>query len=265
MAELDDLLKNLWDKYLKQNDGARAVYKALKDEGEKVVNDHIAFRTFDHPRVNVEQLAKPFVKFGYQAEGDYVFSAKHLRAKHYEHPDENYPLIFISELTSCAFSTELQSAVNEMVDQIPKGAEDGWDFSVTGRRWEITYAGYQRLQAESEYAAWLSAWGYCANHFTVSVNDLENFESLEALNKFLKEKGFALNDSGGEIKGSPEEFLEQSSTMASKVNCEFSDSTQEIPCCYYEFARRYEQPDGMMFRGFIAQSADKIFESTDNK
>ena len=28
------------------------------------------------------------------------------------------------------------------------------------------------------------------------------------------------------------------------------------------FARRYEQPDGRLFTGFIAQSADKIFEST---
>ena len=35
-----------------------------------------------------------------------------------------------------------------------------------------------------------------------------------------------------------------------------------IPCCYYEFAKRYTQADGKLFRGFVAQSADKIFEST---
>ena len=33
-----------------------------------------------------------------------------------------------------------------------------------------------------------------------------------------------------------------------------------IPGCYYEFALRHNN-----FDGFIAGSADKIFESTDNK
>jgi len=37
----------------------------------------------------------------------------------------------------------------------------------------------------------------------------------------------------------------------------------EIPSCYYEFARRYEDKNGELYGGFIAKSADKIFESTD--
>ncbi|MEJ2595547.1 MAG: DUF1338 domain-containing protein, partial [bacterium] len=37
-----------------------------------------------------------------------------------------------------------------------------------------------------------------------------------------------------------------------------------IPSCYYEFARRYPDASGKLYGGFIAKSADKIFEITDN-
>ena len=39
-----------------------------------------------------------------------------------------------------------------------------------------------------------------------------------------------------------------------------TDETHDITGCYYEFALRHNK-----FDGFIAGSADKIFESTDNK
>jgi len=81
----------------------------------------------------------------------------------------------------------------------------------------------------------------------------------------LKTNNFLLNDSGGEIKGSTDVYLEQSSTRADPTQVAFSDGTKTIPCCYYEFAKRYTMPDGKLFTGFVAQSADKIFESTDNK
>jgi len=37
---------------------------------------------------------------------------------------------------------------------------------------------------------------------------------------------------------------------------------RDVPTCYYEFAKRYPGPDGKLFPGFVAASADKIFEST---
>ncbi|MCH1414074.1 MAG: DUF1338 family protein, partial [Glaciecola sp.] len=124
---------------------------------------------------------------------------------------------------------------------------------------------YLTLLEESEYAAWMSAWGYIPNHFTVSVNQLSNFDTLESVNDKLKLAGFTLNTSGGEIKGSPEVLLEQSSTMADKAPVEFSDGPQTIPSCFYEFARRYDVTPGKLYTGFVAASADKIFESTNVK
>jgi hypothetical protein len=72
-----------------------------------------------------------------------------------------------------------------------------------------------------------------------------------------------LNSSGGEVKGTPEELLEQSSTKAGILPIDFVEGTFEIPSCYYEFAFRYPDTDGKLYSGFIAKSADKIFESTD--
>ena len=71
-----------------------------------------------------------------------------------------------------------------------------------------------------------------------------------------------MNSSGGEIKGTPEELLQQSSIMANHINVEFKEGVYSIPGCYYEFAQRYPDETGKLYSGFIAKSADKIFEST---
>ncbi|MGL4896671.1 MAG: DUF1338 domain-containing protein, partial [Shewanella sp.] len=60
----------------------------------------------------------------------------------------------------------------------------------------------------------------------------------------------------------PEVLLEQSSTMADTIAVEFSDGVLEIPSCFYEFALRYPKANGELYTGFVAASADKIFEST---
>lgn len=53
--------------------------------------------------------------------------------------------------------------------------------------------------------------------------------------------------------------------MANTVQVTFDDGSAEVPGCFYEFARRYPDADGSLFQGFIAASADKIFESTDRR
>ena len=80
----------------------------------------------------------------------------------------------------------------------------------------------------------------------------------------LLTNGFQLNSSGGLIKGTPAEFLEQSSTLAEEVDVKFEEGIYKIPSCYYEFAKRYVLPQTQkLYTGFVAASADKIFESTD--
>ena len=106
-------------------------------------------------------------------------------------------------------------------------------------------------------------YGYRVNHFAIKVNDLKDFRSLQQVNAFVKGHGYLMNAVGGEIYGTPEELLEQSSTKAEIIPVEFSDGAFEIPSCFYEFTLRYPDAHGRLYSGFIAANADKIFESTD--
>lgn len=259
---LAQLLDKMWVDYTAINPLAQKIFDTLTQEGEVLSNDHIALRTFNHPRLTVDVLARPFLSWGYKEMGDYQFPEKKLYAKHFEHTDPKMPKIFISELKLEEFSPELRNLVEELVAQIPEGLEHSSDFTSIGRPWSVSTEVYDTLLKESDYAAWVAAFGYRPNHFTVFINDLKKFSEITILNNYLKENGFKLNNSGGEIKGSKEVLLEQSSTLANNIEVEFSDAKRVIPACYYEFAKRYAMADGNLYQGFVATSADKIFEST---
>lgn len=253
----------MWRDYVAINPLALKIHDLLiQEDGRGLSNDHIALRTFNHPRVNIDVMAKPFLKCGYTYKGDYQFPEKKLYAKHFEHSDEKQPKIFISELKLEEFSPDLQKKVHALIAQIPAGTEHRFDFVSMGRPWKATTKDYQELLKESDYAAWVLAFGYRPNHFTVFINDMKNFSDILKLNDFLKANGVKLNASGGEVKGTKEVYLEQSSTLANNIEVKFDDGTLTIPACYYEFAKRYPLASGKLYQGFVATSADKIFEST---
>lgn len=256
------LLDLLWNDYVKTNPPAQHIYNLFTSKGEAVINDHVAFRTFDFPTINVNVLAKVFKKLGYEEKGDYHFEKKKLYARHYEHHNPELPLIFISQLKVEEFDRKTVAIIHDLIDQIPTNFTSDPSFIFSGRPWNISYKDYLSLKEVSEYAAWMAAYGFRVNHFTISINHLKNFDNILEVNQFLKGHGFQLNEAGGEVKGTPEELLEQSSTIAYNKEISFSDGTYVIPACYYEFAMRYPKPNGQLFRGFIAGSADKIFEST---
>lgn len=256
--------ENLWHDYIQLTPSAAKVHEVL-GKGRDIINDHVAFRTFNLEPVRLESLAAHFLAMGYEAKGDYVFEEKKLVAKHFEHSDPRLPKIFISELLVEAFSPELQRIVHHLVNQVQPAAVSQEDFLYSGAHWQLSSTDYERLLEESEYAAWMAAFGFRANHFTVNVNELPDYESLEQVNQKLKDAGFRLNTSGGEIKGSRDVFLEQSSTLADHTPVRFSDMEKVIPSCFYEFAKRYEVAPNQLYTGFVAASADKIFESTNAK
>lgn len=258
------IFDRLWKDYTNQNPSTKKIYDLFTMEGEKVVNDHIAFRTFNDPSINVDKLSQVFLKNGYEFRGQYHFEQKKLNAKHFEHKtDKEAPRVFISELLIKEFSPYLQSIAREWIDRIPSNLLDSDALIFAGNVSGLpSFEVYEKLRGESEYAAWLYVNGFCANHFTVSVNYLKKYDSIQKVNEFLKSKGFQMNDAGGEIQGTPEELLEQSSIKAEIVKFNFKEGEFKIPGCYYEFAKRYPDSDGNLYSGFIAKSADKIFEST---
>lgn len=263
LRDLRDLLDRLWQDYAAQSPQVATIHALLAGAGEAVVHDHLALRTWGDPRCGIDVLARPFVRAGYRPAGAYRFHDKRLVARHFEHDDPELPLVFISELILREFSPVLQDMVSGLLEQVPQDILDAPALCARGRPWRVRRADVERLRGESEYAAWLAAFGWRANHFTVSVNALAGLGDLARLNQFLKAHGLRLNAAGGEIKGSAALGLEQSSTLADLVDVAFTDGTFAVPGCYYEFARRHPLADGRLFRGFIEGSADKIFESTD--
>lgn len=263
MMSLDTLLDKMWVDYCQLNPSAKRIYDTFVGEGETVINDHIALRTFNHPRLGIASLAKQFKKYGYvEAPNEYIFTEKKLYAKHFEHPDDTKPKIFISELELEKVSPFVRETMTKLIEKIPQSVIDSETFSMGGRPWDMSYALYSDLAKESEYASWVAAYGFRPNHFTVSINHLKKFQDIRELNTYLKSKGVTLNASGGEVKGTQADYLEQSSTMAPEIPVPFSDGTHNIPGCYYEFAKRYPMSNGKLYQGFVAKSADKIFEST---
>jgi hypothetical protein len=259
-----NIFDRLWKDYILENPSAGKIYNLFRDAGEKVQNDHIAFRTFNDPRMELSVLAQIFIKNGYIEKGEYIFEDKHLFAKHYEHSsDSEAPRVFISQLIIEDFSTFLQKVIKKTINSVNDEIYNSEDIIFKGSLFKNpSFEIYNKLREESEYAAWLYVFGFRANHFTVSINALKKFNTIEKVNEYIKSSGFVLNSAGGEIKGTKEELLRQSSTMADKVKIIFSEGEFEIPACYYEFAQRYNDKSGKLYSGFIAKSADKIFEST---
>jgi phosphoglycolate phosphatase-like HAD superfamily hydrolase len=259
-----ELFDNIWQQYISVTPSAHKVHQLLSN-GEPIINDHVAFRTFNLPKVNLDKLAAHLIKLGYRECGEYHFEAKKLYAKHFEHEDKTLPKVFISELLVEQLSETAQKIIHHLVEQLDESIVAAENFLYSGTNWQISYQDYQTLLAESEYAAWLAAWGYRANHFTVSINHLKDYDNIAQVNETLKNSGFSLNAVGGEIKGNQDVKLEQSSTLADKFAVKFTDKTVEIPSCFYEFAQRYPLDNGELYSGFVAASADKIFESTNVK
>ncbi|MEM9864747.1 MAG: DUF1338 domain-containing protein [Myxococcota bacterium] len=257
----DALFQALWDSYVKHAPHALRVHGLLEELGETPVNDHIALRTFGLPGMQIEDLARAFVDAGYERVAPYAFEKKQLDAWHYADP-QGGPKVFISALRVHSLSEGAQDVVRSLAGQVAADAAADPRFTNSGRPWRVDRATYEMLREESEYAAWVAAFGFRANHFTLLVNALRGFGSLEMLNERLVEAGFTFSESGGRIKGTAAQGLEQSSTRAEDVEVAFDDGALTIPGSYYEFALRYVR-DGVLFDGFIAESADRIFESTD--
>jgi len=257
----------LWQQYTRVTPLAKQIYSLFSEDNQEIINDHVAFRTFDLYPLNIDNLEPFIIALGYDFFEDYYFPNKHLYAKSFIATDPQLPKIFISQLLCSKLSSENQLFVQSLCQDITATEVNSIAVLTKGRLWnKPSWLQYQTLLADSEYAAWLSVMGLRANHFTISINHLKNFQTIKQVNHFLKDNGFILNSSGGEIKGSAQEYLQQSSTMADKINFQCSGGDiHQINSCYYEFALRYPLKNGELFQGFVAASADKIFESTFEK
>jgi hypothetical protein len=263
--ETHEIFNRFWIPYSTQNPSAMRIFNLFTGLGEKVVHDHIALRTFNDPRINMDVIARIFVQNGYEERGQYEFKAKKVLGRHYEHKtNQDAPKVFISELMLEQCTEFVQKTIREMLDAIDQAIYVDPMLVYKGSIWgKIPFETYDRLRQESEYAAWTLVYGFRVNHFAIKINELKKFSTLQEINQFVKDNGYLMNIVGGnEIYGTPAELLEQSSTKAEIIPFEFSDGIFEVPSCFYEFTLRYPDQNGKQYSGFIAANADKIFEST---
>jgi hypothetical protein len=294
VSTLDTVLNGLLDRYKAHVPDVDAIVGAMVADGiirqpSDIENDHIAFRTLGVPHLGIASLERVFLHCGYAPRDWFDFPAKKVTARWYSPPEERHPRIFISQLRVLELSADAQAIIHRYTDRIVSDPVDGLDLddgeAVVGFLHEPlwpspTWAEYERLQSESEFAAWVIYNRYYLNHFTVSVHSLpEPYDGLDRFNAFLENRRFTLNNAGGTIKTSADGKLLQSSTVAAMVDASFSDGKggveiHRIPGSYVEFAERRvldefaNLPRGQVRRehrrdGFEAASADKIFESTD--
>lgn len=253
-----------------------------------VENDHIAFRTLGVPHLGIASLERLFLHYGYARRDRYEFPAKKVTAHWYAPPSATFPRVFISELKVVELSPEARQIVSSYTGRVTADPVDALDLDsadavvdfLHAPLWPTpTWRDYERLQQESEFAAWVIYNRYYLNHFTISIHNLpDGWNTLDDFNRFLEANGFTLNDAGGKAKVSADGKLRQSSTVAALVDATFDDGrggteVHRIPGSYVEFAERLVLDDFAHLppseirrehrrEGFEAASADKIFEST---
>ena len=290
---LDTILAGLMRSYSQRVPDVRRITDQMCRDGliasvEDIENDHIAFRTMGVPQLGIRSLEKIFLHCGYEQRDAYFFAGKKLDAFWYSPPEPHYPRVFISELRVNDLSDDAQRLITSYTGEVQSDPVDSLDlddgaavdqFLHRGLWRTPTWDDFQRLSDESEYASWVIYNRYYLNHFTISVHNLPApYNTVAALNAWLKSIGVRLNDAGGEIKTSPDGLLIQSSTVAELVQAEFDDGkgglvAQMIPGSYVEFAERRVLPEFQHLPaeqiqrqhrrdGFEAANADKIFEST---
>ncbi len=255
----------LWQDYIKITPQAAKIRAIFERPDAPVLNDHVAFRTFNISPISLDELEPLILGMGYRIGDEYHFEQKKLRAHSYLPLEAGQPRIFLSELLVDKLSDNAQAVIRDLCAQINPPADiTGPEVFMKGTLWKApSYEQYQSLLAESEYAAWMSIIGLRVNHFTVSINELKDYDDVAGVLATVEAHGFRVNEVGGRVKGGPAELLEQGSTMADHLPMVFANGdSHEVPTCFYEFAKRFPQADGELFQGFVAASADKIFEST---
>jgi hypothetical protein len=289
LARLFDLL---WGRYRERVEYVRRYEQVVAAAGGTFVNDHIAFRTFagQQPTTGIVSLSRLFEALGYVPAGCYQFPDKHLSAIHFQHPNGQFPKLFISELqvwrlsdraqqilagylrshrapisdaTLARLSHVTESTLPELVDQCAEAIER--------RPWDRPEkSDVQELNRESQYAAWTLVHGYNVNHFTSLVNShgVESLDDIEKTIAALQKVGIPMK---AEIEGARGSKLRQTATEAVTIDVEVSEhgrrATMPWSYAYFELAERGEITDPETgrrgrFEGFLGPQATQLFEMT---
>lgn len=292
-----ELLDKLWEQYIKRVSYANKYAELVAQKGGKVVNDHIALRTFNthtgEQPGGIRAIKHILNALEYKPVSKYPFPKKKLNAVHFEHPDEMFPKIFVSQLETGQLPGWAQKIINKTVKDTPyllsnnsigllqKLNENGelpteaaevlvTDLAQYFRRpWRIPLKeDVLKLNDISQYAAWVLIHGNSVNHFTALINyqDVDEWPDLESTCKGLAGAGVPMKEN---IEGKKGGKLQQSATLAVKeeVQVKGEDGIEKITWtyAYYELAQRgtvEEKGSKKLFAGFLGEQAAHLFDMT---
>ncbi|WP_163707985.1 DUF1338 domain-containing protein [Mangrovibacterium lignilyticum] len=295
---LSRLLDNLWDTYIQRVSYAKTYADLVRSKGGKVRNDHIAFRTFNtitgkQPH-GIGAIWHILDAFGFKPISNYTFTEKKLHAVHFQHADEKFPKIFVSQLEVPDLPQWAQNLINEQVvntpyhlsetavldllelnekDELEEAAVNNLVRELTSymsRPWGIPkQESIEKLNEISQYAAWTLIHGNSVNHFTAFINyqEVPEWPDLQTTCEALAAAGVPMK---ANIEGQKGSKLQQSSTQAvsETVDVILPDGSKgQMPWtyAYYELAERgfiEENGKQVLFSGFLGEQATHLFEMT---
>ena len=98
---------------------AKRIQALFNARGEHVVNDHVAFRTFDIEGFDLDRATELLAAIGYESFDHYTFPDKHLRATAYcVSGDPSAPKIFFSELIRSELDADAQAIICEVTGSL---------------------------------------------------------------------------------------------------------------------------------------------------
>jgi hypothetical protein len=246
-SSAERLLALLWDRYAAEVAPARTFAEL---SGGSFHNDHVAFRSLARPGGGIALMRGVFEQLGWRAAGAYTFPDAKLDAIYLAHPD-GLPRVFLSELRASELSAAAQALLAQLpADPTPPPATQpealaAWFSAPPPPDGQALLA----LEKESQYGAWLLAFGRKVNHFTGAVDD------IEAWQRRMQEAGVAMK---ADIEGAPGTALRQTATHAHPLPVRLADGrTRDWPYAYFEIAQRSGG-----FDGFLGPQARALFDMT---
>ncbi|WP_426756418.1 DUF1338 domain-containing protein [Myxococcus sp. Y35] len=240
------LLDLLWERYAAEVPYARTFVQL---SGGSFRNDHVALRSLARPGGGIALFSQPFERLGWKAAGAYTFPDAHLSAIYLSHP-AGLPRVFISELKQ----EELSPRARELLAALPEDPPPPEDVEALAAWFSAPAtppdeAALLALEKESQYGAWLLAFGRKVNHFTGSVDDVEVWQ------RRMREAGVPMK---ADIEGAAGTSLRQTATQAAPLPVQLKGGgTRSWPYAYFEIAQR--SPG---FDGFLGPQARALFDMT---
>eukprot|EP00802_Teleaulax_amphioxeia_P012602 Tamp_12645.p1 GENE.Tamp_12645~~Tamp_12645.p1 ORF type:complete len:340 (+),score=64.64 Tamp_12645:1-1020(+) len=288
------LFDRLWERYRERVSYVNVYEQIVAKNGATFFNDHIALRSLalQDPNLGISSISRLFEALGYRAAECYGFEDKHLGAIYYQHPHQQLPKLFISELRVCELSAEARAMVHEtaaaqyenrltddllaalrLVDSASAREQDALLTQAVDVLHQVPWSAPEKdvveaIHKESQYGAWVLVHGNNVNHFTALINshEVEALNDIEKTAAALAAAGVPMKDS---IEGENGSNLRQTATTAVTIPSPMRSQGKEVlvtwPYAYFELAQRDPQPDGSRYEGFFSTQATNLFEMTKGK